>query len=124
MAVRPGNSDKGKRAYLSGLAAEDQVARLYERHGAQVLQRRWRGPGGEIDLILLQGDTVIFVEIKSAASHAQAAAALRPAQRTRILDSASAFLATRPLGQLTETRIDVALVDGQGQIDIIENAFL
>jgi putative endonuclease len=124
MAPHPGDSERGKRAYLSGLAAEDQVARCYENLGAQVLQRRWRGPGGEIDLILLQGDVVIFVEVKSAATHARAATALRPAQRTRILDSASAFLATQPLGQLTETRIDAALVDMQGQIEIIENAFL
>ncbi len=41
----------------------------------------------------------------------------------RIYASASVFLAGEPAGQDTPSRFDVALVDGQGRIEIIENAF-
>ncbi len=39
------------RAYWAGVAAEAAVERTYLARGAQLLQRRWRGKAGEIDLI-------------------------------------------------------------------------
>ncbi|WP_095589515.1 YraN family protein [Actibacterium ureilyticum] len=112
----------GARSYHAGLAAEDAVARLYETNGAQVLERRWRGTAGEVDLILEQGGTVVFVEVKQSRDTGTAALHLTDRQAARIYAAAEEFLATRPGGLLTETRIDVALVDGQGNITIIENA--
>jgi putative endonuclease len=41
----------------------------------------------------------------------------------RIYGAASEFIAGEPAGQLTPVRFDVALVDGSGQIRVIENAF-
>ena len=57
---------RGRGAYLSGLAAEEQVARAYQKRGAKILARRHRNEGGEIDLILLEGGILVFVEVKSA----------------------------------------------------------
>ena len=54
----------GKTAYLAGLSAEDQVARLYETHGYHLRARRWRGRGGEIDLIFEKSGEITFVEVK------------------------------------------------------------
>ena len=48
---------------------------------------------------------------------------LSPARWQRIWSAASEFLAGEPAGQDTPARFDVALVDGQGRIEIIENAF-
>ena len=53
---------------------------------------------------------------------ARAAERLSQAQMQRIWNSASEFLAGEPAGQDTDVRFDVALVDGQGCIRIIENA--
>jgi putative endonuclease len=114
---------QGKEAYLAGLAAEAAVARLYTRTGRAIAAQRWRGSAGEIDLIARDGDCVIFVEVKQSASHAEAASHLTPRQMARIYASASEFLAGEPAGQLTEARFDVALVDGQGRIELLENAF-
>ena len=36
-------TERGKTAYHAGLAAEDQVAQLYDRTGRPVIARRWRG---------------------------------------------------------------------------------
>lgn len=114
---------QGKEAYLAGLAAEAAVARLYTRSGRAIAAQRWRGSAGEIDLIARDGDCVIFVEVKQSASHAEAAGHLTSRQMARIYASASEFLAGEPAGQLTEARFDVALVDGQGRIELLENAF-
>ena len=42
----------------------------------------------------------------------------------RIAIAAEEVLALQPLGNLTECRFDVGLVDGQGNSEVIENAFM
>lgn len=113
----------GARSYYAGIAAEDSVARFYDRSGRAVCARRWRGLSGEIDLIARQGAEVIFIEVKQSATHAEAAEHLTQRQMDRIYGAASEFLAGEPGGQLTDVRFDVALVDGAGRIEILENAF-
>ncbi|MES2967164.1 MAG: YraN family protein [Pseudomonadota bacterium] len=113
----------GARSYHAGLAAEESVAQLYTRSGRAVCARRWRGTGGEIDLIARDGAEVIFIEVKQSSTHAQAAEHLTPRQMARIYATGSEFLAGEPQGQLTGVRIDVALVDGAGRIEILENAY-
>ncbi|MDO8882634.1 MAG: YraN family protein [Pseudotabrizicola sp.] len=113
----------GRKSYYAGLSAEDQVAQLYNRSGRQVIARRWRGPGGEIDLIARNGAEVIFIEVKQARSHSIAAERISERQMARIYASASCFLGGEPGGQDTPARFDVALVDGIGRIEVLENAF-
>ncbi|MBK5933640.1 putative endonuclease [Rhodovulum imhoffii] len=110
--------------YHAGLAAEGIAARHYAALGLSVLAHRWRGKSGEIDLILRDGAGLVFVEVKHSTSFAWAASRLSPRQTRRICAAASEFLATRPRGQLTECRFDVALVDGQGRVEVIENALM
>lgn len=114
---------RGRGAYFAGRAAERSVARHLIRQGLVLLAERWRGMAGEIDLILLDGDVHVFVEVKQARSVAQARHSLRETQVQRIHLAASEYLGQRPLGQLSETRFDLALVDGTGQIEIVKNAF-
>lgn len=96
----------------------------YLRRGMRIAARRWRGPGGEIDLIARDGARIVFIEVKRADTHATAAERLTAHQIGRVAASASAFLAGEPGGQDTEIAFDVALVDGAGRIRIVENAFL
>ena len=112
----------GTVAYHSGRVAEDSVARHYERRGFRVLRRRWRGRGGELDLVLQSGDDVVFVEVKKARNHAGAAARVGRRQVERLLAAAAEYLGTAPMGQLTPARFDVATVDATGRIEILENA--
>ena len=113
----------GAVSYQAGLAAENAVARHYERGGRAIAAHRWRSGAGEIDLIARDGAEVIFIEVKQSRSHAEAAQHLSRRQMSRLYDAASIFLAGEPAGQDTAVRFDVALVDGQGRIEIIENAF-
>ncbi len=118
------NSITGQRAYHAGVAAENMVARVYENRGCIIAHRRWRGRGGEIDLIVRDGAMVIFVEVKTSKSFARAAERVSPLQIERIRNSAADFLGSEPSGCLTEARFDVALVDHAGMVQVIENAFV
>ncbi|MGB0902065.1 YraN family protein [Halocynthiibacter sp.] len=113
---------KGQSAYLAGLAAEDQVVRHYVRQGASLLETRWRGEGGEIDLILQMADMLIFVEVKKSKTFERAVQMIRPAQLTRIMASAEEYAAQ--YGQAIDMRVDAALLDQQGKIEVIENITL
>lgn len=121
--IPTGKTRRGMRAHMSGEAAEGIALRAYLAAGYRELARRWRGPGGEIDLILGRADEVVFAEVKFAPTHEQAAARLSPAQIQRIQISAAAFLDTQPKGALTPARFDAALVDPLGRVQILENAF-
>ncbi len=48
-----------------GRAAEMRAARYYETLGFRILERNWRSPSGEIDLIIQKNNSVVFVEVKS-----------------------------------------------------------
>lgn len=109
--------------HRNGLAAEEIVAADYARRGRPVAHRRWRGQGGEIDLIAREGDRIVFIEVKKAGSFGAAALRLGRRQMDRICATALEFLGGEPLGQLTDIRFDLALVDGRGALQIIENAF-
>ncbi|MDF1717658.1 MAG: YraN family protein [Antarcticimicrobium sp.] len=115
--------NRGFRAYRSGTAAEDSIARDYQRRGFSIARRRWRGKGGEIDLIARRDAGVIFIEVKAARDFATAAERLGARQMQRLYSAASEFLEGEPAGQFTEARFDVALVDGRGAFEIVENAF-
>lgn len=114
---------RGKMNNLAGLAAEARIAQDYERRGFPVAQRRWRGKSGEIDLILRDGNGLIFVEVKQSRDMARAAQSLSRPQMRRIYASAEEFLSFEPRGTLTDVRFDVALLDAAGDMQIIENAF-
>ena len=117
----PARSRRGEVAYHAGLAAEEQVAAHYLRRGHALAARRWRGSGGEIDLVMRKGRDIVFVEVKKAGSLHDAAFRLAPRQVQRLQEAGAEFLATEPLGLNTPARLDLALVGGRGEIEIVEN---
>ena len=112
---------RGLANYHAGLAAETSVEHDYAARGVLLLERRWRGKGGEIDLILRDGEELIFVEVKKSKSFARAAESLSHRQLGRICRAAEDYLGTQPLGTLTPMRIDVALTNETGEIEILRN---
>ncbi len=114
----------GTTSYHAGRVAEDLVANDYARRNHGIAARRWRGKSGEIDLIMRQGETVVFVEVKKSRNFATAATRLGRRQMDRICASAGEFLSGEPRGQLTDVRFDLAMVNGAGAIQVIENAFM
>jgi putative endonuclease len=115
---------RGQTADASGRAAEASVARDYLRRGFALCAERWRGKGGELDLVAERGGTYVFVEVKSGPTHACAAERLQGAQIARLQVAAAEFLGSLGLSQDTDCRFDVALTDRLGRIEIVENALL
>lgn len=48
-----------------GQRGEALAAKELKRRGYQILERRWRCPFGEIDIVARDGDTVVVVEVKT-----------------------------------------------------------
>ncbi len=115
--------NRGTTAHCAGHAAEDIVARHYHARGAQARGRRWRGLGGEIDLIFDHAGATVFVEVKKAADFAAAAARVGPRQVARLVQAAEEYLGTHAGSVSAECRFDVALVDRVGRVEVLENAF-
>lgn len=70
-----------------------------------------RGSGaGEIDIVAKRGNILVFVEVKSRASLAEAAESLGPNQRRRIQRAAAAFMARRADLSHCSIRFDAILL--------------
>lgn len=115
---------RGSVGYHAGLAAETCVANDYERRGYPIAARRWRGQGGEIDLVARNGDGFVFIEVKKSRTFDRALERLSQRQITRLFAAAEEFLAGEPKGGMTEIRFDVAVMNAQGDIRVIENALM
>ena len=105
-----------------GHAAEGVAARYLASRGVIIVARNVHSRGGEIDLIVSEGERIVFVEVKKSRTHAEAAQRITARQMGRIMRSAEAYLGLCPCGALTDARVDVALVDAQGAIEIVPNA--
>jgi putative endonuclease len=111
-----------------GARGEGLVADWYEAHGYRVLERNWRCPDGELDLVARGPGVIIFCEVKTRASYAfgTPAEAVTAAKARRIRRLAAQWLADRRQ-RAAEIRFDVASVrvrrDREPEIDVIKAAF-
>lgn len=119
--IAPRRSARGKAAYHRGISAENLVSDRYSRRGGQICQKRFRTRRGEIDLVVQDGDTLVFVEVKQRKTHDAALHALQRKQIMRLWNCAQEYLATCPAGLDTIARFDVATVDGMGDVQVLEN---
>ena len=117
-------AERGTSNHLAGLAAEHSVIAEYAGRAHHMLAHRWRGTSGKIDLIFADGDGLIFTEVKKSRSHDAALRSLSEWQQKRIYEAATEYLADTGRSLATQMRFDVALVDGQGHIQVMENAMI
>ncbi|WP_165229970.1 YraN family protein [Aquisphaera insulae] len=109
-----------------GDRGEKEAARFLRRRGMKILVRGYRTDHGEIDLVALDGDIIVFVEVKSRRTGTPAEA-VTPEKERRITLAALHFLKKHGLLE-QRSRFDiVAIVWPEGnrppRIDHIPNAF-
>jgi len=97
-------------AFRFGLSAESRAAALLVGKGFRILARRWKSPVGEIDIVARRRNLLVFVEVKARAGFDEAAFAVTPYQRRRILAAARAWLARHPDDATCAIRFDAVLV--------------
>ncbi|MBT3550519.1 MAG: YraN family protein [Rhodospirillaceae bacterium] len=99
-----------QRARLFGIRAE-RLARLYLRcKGYRILERGYRTPVGEIDIIARRGRALAFVEVKARRDFESAAYAIGQRQQERITRAAGAYIARHPGCAELNLRFDVILM--------------
>ncbi len=99
-----------RRAHLFGLRAEAIAALLMRLKGYRVLARRFVVSGGEIDLVVLRGQTIAFVEVKARDNLDDAASAIVEAKRRRISRAARVWLARNPWAAGATLRGDAVFI--------------
>lgn len=104
-----------------GRFGEERAAAYLRGVGLEILARNVRTAQGEIDLVALDGDTVVFVEVKSR-RRTSGLEAVDPRKQRRLSRLALAFLARA--GWLDRpARFDVVAVDSAGACTHVANAF-
>ena len=112
-----------------GLEAEQFACRYLQERGLAPVERNFRCRHGEIDLIMMDHDCLVFVEVRyrSPGAFASAAATVDRCKQDKLVRTAEMFLATRPRFSSHTSRFDVVGVDGRKKggraVEWIRNAF-
>lgn len=106
-----------------GDAAEDAALAHLRAAGLVLVERNWRCRGGEIDLVMREGGTLVFVEVRhrSDASHGDGLQSVGAGKRRRLRTAIRAWLGAHPAERLAPVRIDV-LADGAGGLRWVKGA--
>ena len=113
-----------KAAYETGVRGEEIAEEYLTRLGMRPLERRYREKTGEIDLIMEDGETLVFVEVKARFSESVSGRGLQavtPAKQKKIAKSAMLYLMRH--GWLNRgIRFDVVEINRDGILHV-PNAF-
>jgi len=108
---------------LLGQSAEKRAEAFLASHGLTLIARNWRCRFGEIDLIMQDGPSRVFIEVRlrSRSDFGGAAASVTTAKQRKLLAAAHQYLAT--LKTVPVCRFDVVALSADGSPDWIKNAF-
>ncbi len=108
-----------------GAEAEQRAAQFLQRRGLMLLHKNYRCRLGEIDLIMRDGATVVFVEVRlrSRSDFGGPAASIGATKQTRLRRTAEHYLST--LRHTPPCRFDAVLLRSRepAQVEWIRNAF-
>jgi putative endonuclease len=122
MADRAANARRGK-------SGESHARVWLEGRGYTTVAANWRCPSGELDLVMLHRDELVFVEVKTRTGErfGRAAEAVTPAKQRKLLTTAAWFASEHPEHEDRIWRIDIVAVTidprtGAASVEHIENA--
>ena len=95
--------------YEKGLSGEDEAIAYLQNRGMVLLARRYRSPFGEIDLVMRDGETLVFVEVKARSKGRAGYGLLSVGERKQ------AKIVKTALQYMTEYRCDCA-----ARFDVVE----
>jgi len=120
--MRPSRDTLGRRG-------EDDAAKYLRSIGYRIVAQRERVLRGDIDLIVLDGRTVVFVEVRtrSDTAHGHPAETVGYQKQRRVAQLANAYIRRHRLEDCS-VRIDVVTVtfttpDGRPVVEHFQNAF-
>jgi putative endonuclease len=112
---------------LFGRDGENLAERFLKKKGYVLVERNYRCRDGEVDLIVLDRKTVVFVEVKTRSDHSfgNPLEAVERRKQQKMIRAAQSFLAQKKL-QNRDARFDVIGISWFGSkpsVEHIENAF-
>lgn len=108
---------------LLGQSAEARAEAFLAARGLTPVARNWHCRFGEIDLIMQDRDTLVFVEVRlrNHRDFGDGAASVTPAKQKKLLAAARQYLST--MKALPPCRFDVVAMRDGTQPDWLRNAF-
>jgi putative endonuclease len=107
----------------------EQVAESFlNKRGLKTLERNFHARFGEIDLIMLDGSTLVFAEVRYRENdrHGSGADSVTWTKQRRLISAAGRFLQYHPSDRLRPCRFDVISIGrkhGRTRLNWIRNAF-
>jgi len=113
-----------KRTSSKGRAGEEAAASYLEKKGMRILQRNFRSRSGEVDIISMDGEAIIFVEVKTWSAYGIEALeqSLDEKKRHKIIETSKYFLSLHREYKYMAIRFDVIFISPDG-ITHIASAF-
>jgi putative endonuclease len=110
-----------------GKWGEDLALKKVKKLGYQCIARNYRCPQGEVDLIARDGDTLVFVEIKTRRGRSleYAKEAVNQRKRRQLSKVALAYMKSKGFADV-RARFDVVVINlngGEEEIEVVRNAF-
>ena len=99
-------------SYLRGLWAEIYAMLALFFRGYRILAWRYKTPVGEVDIVAIRRNILVFVEVKLRPDLDQGYAAVTPRSQQRITRAANHFIASHHKFQGVSFRFDVMAVAG------------
>ncbi len=103
-----------------GRAGEDLALAWLEAHGLRCLARNFRARGGELDLVMRDGATLVFVEVRCRrdAGRGTAAETVTAIKRRRLIRAAAFYLQRHPSDR--PCRFDVLAITPGRDAPVVE----
>ena len=103
-----------------GRMAEDQALRYLQKHDLTLLERNFHSRFGEIDLIMQEKDTIVFVEVRSRknSTFLHPAETVDHAKRNKIRKTSQVFMKKTCAWNLFNWRFDVIALSGSSEHEI------
>ena len=120
--ARP-RSHRGAKAYALGLDAEAAACLALEADGWEIRARRLRTKAGDLDMLAEKSGLLAVIEVKARPTLSGAAEALSKRQQARLVQAAEIALAENPGWGQDGVRFDLLLVDREGRVRRIADAF-
>jgi len=99
-----------------GRAGETAAAFLLEEKGMQILERNFRSYLGEVDIIALDGDSIVFIEVKTWSAYGIEALeySLTRKKQHKIIETSKYFLSLHRKYRYMAVRFDVIFISAEG----------
>jgi putative endonuclease len=103
-----------------GAWGEETAARFLIDKGYRILDRNWHAAHGELDLVAVDGETLVFVEVKARRRHefGWPEEAVTPAKQARLRKTAWAYLQDHEQVE-SDFRFDVVAIDQGPAGDVV-----